>query len=59
MVVRLNEETRVHHVETDADLDVLFRGDASAAHYMLYLMRVYGFEAPLESALVQTPRSTS
>ncbi len=55
MVERLNEETRVHHAETDADLDVLFRGDASAAHYMLFLIRVYGFEAPLESTLVPTP----
>lgn len=55
MIERLNEETRVHHAEADADLDVLFHRDSSATHYMLYLMRLYGFEAPLESALMTTP----
>lgn len=55
IIERLNEETQVHHAEADADLDVLFRHDASASHYMLYLMRLYGFEAPLESALLTTP----
>lgn len=55
MIERLNEETRAHHAEADADLDVLFHRDASATHYMLYLMRVYGFEAPLESTLATTP----
>jgi heme oxygenase len=55
MIERLNEETRNHHTEADADLDVLFRRDVTATHYMLYLMRVYGFEAPLESTLVMTP----
>jgi heme oxygenase len=54
MVERLNDETRVHHTDTDADLDVLFRTDSTATHYMLYLMRVYGFEAPLESSLAMT-----
>lgn len=54
MVDTLNEETRVHHADTDADLDVLFRTDSTATHYMLYLMRLYGFEAPLESSLAMT-----
>lgn len=54
MVERLNEETRIHHADTDADLDVLFRTHSSATDYMLYLMRVYGFEAPLESSLAMT-----
>jgi heme oxygenase len=55
MIERLNEETRNHHAEADADLDVLFHRDASVSHYMLYLMRLYGFEAPLESTLATTP----
>lgn len=55
MIERLNDETQVHHAEADSDLDPLFRSDASASHYMLYLMRLYGFEAPLESTLLMTP----
>ncbi len=55
MVERLNEETQVHHAESDSDLDVLFHRDAKISHYMLYLMRIYGFEAPLESSLAMTP----
>lgn len=55
IIERLNEETQVHHAEADSDLDVLFRRDASVSNYMLYLMRIYGFEAPLESALLSTP----
>ena len=42
-------------MEADADLDFLFAPDAIPAHYLLFLMRAYGFEAPLESALVGTP----
>ncbi|HEU0033073.1 MAG TPA: biliverdin-producing heme oxygenase [Kofleriaceae bacterium] len=55
MIARLNEETRGRHAEADADFDILFRDDASSTHYMLFLMRVYGFEAPLESSLSMTP----
>jgi heme oxygenase len=55
MIERLTEETRLHHGDSDADLDLLFRPDASATHYMLFLMRIYGFEAPLESSLSTTP----
>ncbi|MBA3452372.1 MAG: biliverdin-producing heme oxygenase [Deltaproteobacteria bacterium] len=55
MIERLNDETRPHHAEADSDLDVLFRRETSATDYMLYLMRLYGFEAPLESALMTTP----
>lgn len=55
MIERLNEETSNHHAEADSDLDVLFRKDATSTDYMLYLMRIYGFEAPLESTLVMTP----
>lgn len=55
MVERLSEETQVHHAEVDADLDALFRPDVSTSHYMVYLMRIRGFEAPLESTLLTTP----
>ncbi|MDB4963363.1 MAG: hypothetical protein JWP01_3362 [Myxococcales bacterium] len=55
MIERLNEETCLHHGDTDTDIDSLFRPDASATHYMLFLMRIYGFEAPLESSLMMTP----
>lgn len=55
MIERLNEETRVHHADVDGDLDPLFRTGSASAHYMMFLIRVYGFEAPLESALSSTP----
>lgn len=55
MIERLAGETRSHHTHADADFDLLFREDASSADYMVFLMRVYGFEAPLESALSMTP----
>ncbi|MEO8704015.1 MAG: biliverdin-producing heme oxygenase [Kofleriaceae bacterium] len=55
MIERLNTETRAYHAEADSDFDILFREDASASLYLVYLMRVYGFEAPLEVALSMTP----
>jgi heme oxygenase len=55
MIERLNDETRIHHAEVDGDFDLLFRDDAASTHYQYFLMRVYGFEAPLESALAMTP----
>jgi heme oxygenase len=55
MLHRLTEATRQYHAETDADLDDLFRDDVGSSHYLLFLMRLYGFEAPLESALATTP----
>ena len=55
MIERLNEETQVHHAEADSDLDALFHREATTSHYMVYLMRIYGFDAPLESTLLMTP----
>jgi len=52
---RLHDETRAHRVEADSDLDYLFAPDVIPANYLLFLMRTYGFEAPLESALATTP----
>ena len=56
MIDRLNAETRIHHADADLDLDALFRGDVTATHYLVFLIRTYGFEAPLESAVALTPR---
>lgn len=53
---RLNVETRLHHAEADADVDeYLFRPQVSAADYRTFLMRIYGFVAPLEAALLSAP----
>lgn len=51
MIDRLNQETAVFHSESDHDIDTLFRPNVSAEDYRDYLIRAYGFEAPLESAL--------
>jgi heme oxygenase len=55
MISRLDQETRAHHADADADCDVLFLPDLAASDYLLYLVRQYGFEAPLESSLAMTP----
>ena len=55
MIERLNEETRAHHAEAESDFDVLFENETTARHYLMFLIRVYGFEAPLESTLAMTP----
>jgi heme oxygenase len=55
MIGRLDLETRIHHADADAVCDLLFRPDTAAGDYLLYLVRQYGFHAPLESALAMTP----
>jgi heme oxygenase (biliverdin-IX-beta and delta-forming) len=55
MIDRLDVETQIHHADADADFDVLFGDHTSATDYLLYLTRVYGFEAPLESSFAMTP----
>jgi heme oxygenase len=55
MIERLNEATRDHHLDVDADFDLLFQSETTRRHYVMYLVRVYGFEAPLESMLSMTP----
>jgi len=55
MLNRLDTETRALHAEVDAYwLDLLAIG-VTREQYKAQLMRVYGFEAPLESALAYTP----
>lgn len=56
MIERLNAETRVHHGHADAELDALFKPTVTSGHYLMFLMRTYGFEAPLEVAFAMTPR---
>jgi heme oxygenase len=51
MIDRLNQETSVFHTDSDRDIDTLFRPHCSVDDYRDYLIRSYGFEAPLESAL--------
>jgi heme oxygenase len=55
MIERLNEQTRPHHAECEADFDVLFQTETTPRDYLVYLVRIYGFEAPLESTLSMTP----
>jgi len=56
MIERLNEDTRLHHARAGADVDALFRPNVTSTQYMLFLMRAYGFEAPLDAAVAMTPR---
>lgn len=55
MIERLNNETRAHHAEAESDFDVLFEAETTPRHYLMFLVRAYGFEAPLESTLGMTP----
>lgn len=55
MLARLDAATRDSHAELDAYwLDLMAQG-VTAVRYQEQLIRVYGFEAPLESALAYTP----
>ncbi len=56
MIERLGAETRDHHAKADAELHGLFRPDVTPTHYLVYLMRTYGIEAPLDSAIAMTPQ---
>src|SRR5262249_61284164 len=54
MLARLTDETTIQQLGVDSELDVLFGEDLSAPHYLMFLIRCYGFEAPLESAYSMT-----
>jgi heme oxygenase len=55
MLARLDAATREFHSAVDEHwLDLLASG-VTRERYKQHLMRVYGFEAPLESALAYTP----
>jgi heme oxygenase (biliverdin-IX-beta and delta-forming) len=56
LLARLNEETQCHHPEANHDVDrYLFASRVTSADYRTFLLRVYGFVASLEQALVATP----
>lgn len=55
MIERLDHETRVHHTDADRELDALFHADLGRLDYLQFLMRAYGFETPLDSAIAMTP----
>jgi heme oxygenase len=55
MLARLDAETRSYHASADELWRELMEGASIPATYMHHLVRVYGFEAPLEAALAYTP----
>jgi heme oxygenase len=55
MLNRLDLETREHHAHVDGYwLDLMATG-VTREQYKAQLLRIYGFEAPLESAFAYTP----
>jgi heme oxygenase len=55
MVNRLDMETREHHADVDHHWLDLMASGVTRDQYKTLLMRLYGFEAPIESALAYTP----
>ena len=55
VLVRLSLETRVHHAAVDATWHALLTFDVTRRRYIEQLVRVYGFEAPLETMLAYVP----
>lgn len=54
MLSRLNRETRQYHQVADGDRLSMLGAAADKSHYASFLARIYGFEAPLEAALLMT-----
>jgi heme oxygenase len=54
VIARLSSETQLHHPDVDADLERLV-AEPSTQAYRAWLLRQYGFLAPLEAALETTP----
>lgn len=52
LLARLDEETRAHHEVADAPWLALLAPDLRHDDYMRHLALTYGFEAPVESALL-------
>jgi heme oxygenase len=55
MLSRLVAESRMHQSVADADGLELITGEPGDTRYLTYLLKRYGFEAPLESALSVAP----
>ena len=57
MLARLGRETQSHHADADADLDrYLFGPNTTGEDYRTYLVRIFGFIAPYEAAIMTTPQ---
>ncbi|MDB4954428.1 MAG: heme oxygenase [Myxococcales bacterium] len=56
LLSRLDAETRPHHGDIDAIWIELITGELTLTKYVSRLMRVYGFESPIEAALAYTPK---
>ena len=56
MLGRLDAETRAHHAEVDAHWLDLMASGVTREHYKALLTKLYGFEAPIESAFAYTPQ---
>jgi heme oxygenase len=54
-VIQLNMATRAHHIEADAPWLDLMVPTIGKHGYLNHLLKVYGFEAPLEAAFRYTP----
>lgn len=55
-LVRLDKETRVFHAAAHDERLSLMTSPSSLEAYRRFLARVYGFEAPVETAVQMTPR---
>jgi heme oxygenase len=54
-LTRLNFETRHHHADASASWLALMEPSVTSIAYRDHLVRVYGFEGPVEAALAYTP----
>lgn len=54
MLARLSRETKPHHLAADNDRMAMLGAGADPALYAAHLKRIYGFEAPVETALAMT-----
>ena len=54
MLGKLKQETRFHHSSANADRLSLLTTATDLDSYRSYLIRIYGFEAPVESAFLMT-----
>jgi heme oxygenase len=55
MIARLDRDTRTHHARADVERLALLRPNALRDEYVDYLVKLYGFEAPIEEALANAP----
>lgn len=56
MLSRLDHETRDYHADVDGYWLDLMASGVTRALYKAQLVRIYGFEAPIESAFLYTPQ---